>query len=187
MSSPRLAVLLCAASSLLAIPLPAPAADLRVTSRVDAVTVYRSAARVTRVAHLELPGGDSRVLLEGLPAGLDDESLRVEGKGTARARVFGVTAEPFTRAEAALPEVRAAEERLEGLQGEDRTQDDRIAQARARAKFVESLRASSLFCASAFRTSPAAAPSWASTKPTRSAHSLALTPRTARFLARSSE
>jgi uncharacterized protein (TIGR02231 family) len=131
-----------AAAVLAVLPLAAPAADLPAPSRIDAVTVYRLGARVTRVARVELPPGDTRVLLEGLPAGLDDESLRVEGKGTARARVFGVTAERFTRAGSALPEVRSAEERLEALQGEDRALDDRISQARARGQFVGSLRSS---------------------------------------------
>jgi len=139
---PSLAVILSLAASLLAAPSPTRGADLRSGSRIDAVIVYRAGARVTRLARVELPAGDSRVLLEGLPAELDDDSLRVEGKGTARARVFGVSAEPFTRATAALPEVRAAEEKVEAVLGEDRALDDRIAQARARAKFAESLRAS---------------------------------------------
>ncbi len=130
------------AASRLAAPTPSQGADLRSGSRIDAVTVYRSGARVTRLARVELPAGDSRVLLDGLPAELDDDSLRVEGKGTARARVFGVSAEPFTRAGTAGPEVRAAEERVEAVLGEDKALDDRIAQARAKAKFAESLRAS---------------------------------------------
>jgi len=132
--------LLLAAS--LAAPTIAGAADLKAASRVDAVTVYRHSARVTRVVRVELPPGDSRVLLEGLPAELDDGSIRVEGKGAARARVFGVTAERFTRGEAALPEVRAAEDRLEALLGEDRALDDRSAAAKNRARFAESLKAS---------------------------------------------
>jgi uncharacterized protein (TIGR02231 family) len=119
---------------------PAAAADLKAPSRIDAVTVYRQSARVTRLARLEVPAGDTRVLLEGLPAELDDGSIRVEGRGTAHARVFGVTVEPFTRGEIALPEVRAAEDRLETLAGEDRALDDRIAAAKSRARFVESLR-----------------------------------------------
>jgi uncharacterized protein (TIGR02231 family) len=139
---PSLVLVLPLAASLLAAPTPSQGADLKPGSRIDAVTVYRSGARVTRLARVELPAGDTRVLLEGLPAELDDDSLRVEGKGTARARVFGVTAEPFTRAVAALPEVRAAEEQVEAILAEDHALDDRIAQARVRAKFAESLRAS---------------------------------------------
>jgi uncharacterized protein (TIGR02231 family) len=124
----------------LAVSLPAAAADLRVPSRIDAVTVYRSSARVTRVARVDLPAGDARVLLEGLPRELDDDSIRVEGKGVAGARVFGASVEPVTRAEAVAPEVRAAERRLEELQDQDRALDDRVKQARARIQFVESLR-----------------------------------------------
>jgi uncharacterized protein (TIGR02231 family) len=129
-------------ASLLAVPTPAPGADLKAPSRIDAVTVYRSAARVTRLARVELQPGDTRVLLEGLPAELQDDSLRVEGKGTARARVFGVVAEPFTRAGSASAEVRAAEDKVEALLAEDRGLDDRVAQAKARARFAESLRSS---------------------------------------------
>jgi uncharacterized protein (TIGR02231 family) len=123
-------------------PGPAGAAELTATSKVDAVTVYRGWARVTRVARVELGAGESRVLLPGLPAGLDDDSIRVEGKGTARARVGAVGVERITQAELTLPEVRAAEARLEQLQGQDRALEDRISQARARSKFVESLRSS---------------------------------------------
>lgn len=124
----------------LAPPVATRATDVRAPSRVDAVTVYRSSARVTRLARVELSGGDARLLLDGLPVELDDDSIRVEGKGSSRARVYGVTVEPITRAELAAPEVRAAEERLEALQAEDRALDDRVTVARARAKFVESLR-----------------------------------------------
>jgi uncharacterized protein (TIGR02231 family) len=114
--------------------------DLPAPSRVDAVTVYRSSARVARAARVELPAGASRLLLAGLPEQLDDDSLRVEGRGAARARVFGVTVERVTGAVAAGPEARAAEERLERLQDEDRGLEDRIRAAQARLEFVRSLR-----------------------------------------------
>jgi uncharacterized protein (TIGR02231 family) len=114
--------------------------DLDTPSRVDAVTVYRTGARVTRVARLDVRAGDARVLLSGLPDGLDDDSLRVEGQGTARVRVHGVTVERLTGERAAAAEARDAEARLETLQDEDRALDDRAKAAAARAKFVESLR-----------------------------------------------
>jgi uncharacterized protein (TIGR02231 family) len=122
-----------------AAPTLTPAEDVKATSRIDAVTVYRSSARVTRVAEARLGAGDGRVLLEGLPESLDDDSVRVSGKGTARARIFGVSVERVT-AEAPAAEVRAAEERLEGLLSEDRALEDAIRVARERSKFVESLR-----------------------------------------------
>ena len=53
---------------------------------------------------------------------------------------FGVTVERVTGAETAAAEARAAEERLERLQDEDRRLSDRIDAARARLEFVRSLR-----------------------------------------------
>jgi uncharacterized protein (TIGR02231 family) len=122
-----------------AAPTLTPAEDVKATSRIDAVTVYRSSARVTRVAEARLGAGDGRVLLEGLPESLDDDSVRVSGKGTARARIFGVSVEPVT-GEAPAAEVRAVEVRLEGLLAEDRALEDAVRIARERTKFVESLR-----------------------------------------------
>lgn len=125
----------------LALPtLSLAAVDVTASSRVDAVTVYRSSARVTRAARIELPAGPARVLLEGLPDVLDDDSIRVEGKGTAKARVFGVTVERVTARETTAAEARAAEERLERLLDEDRSLEDLIKAAQARMEFVRALR-----------------------------------------------
>lgn len=127
----------------LALVLPFGASALtetRGTSRLDAVTVYRSGARVTRVVRAELGAGDVRLLVEGLPAAIADDSVRVEGQGSAKGRIYGVSVEPITRAEAADAGAREAEERIEKLQQEDRTLEDQAKVAEARRKFVESLR-----------------------------------------------
>jgi uncharacterized protein (TIGR02231 family) len=121
-----------------ALALAAPSVEA--PSRIDAVTVYRSSARVTRVAKVELAAGPARLLLAGLPDQLDDDSLRVEGKGTAKARLFGVTVERIAGEDAAQAEARAAEDRLQRLQDEDRGIGDRLGAVQARVKFVESLR-----------------------------------------------
>ncbi|HEY6101322.1 MAG TPA: mucoidy inhibitor MuiA family protein [Anaeromyxobacter sp.] len=124
----------------LAVPALSLAADLRSPSRIDAVTVYRSSARVTRIAKLDVPAGAARVLLEGLPDPLDDDSIRVEGRGSARARLFGVSVERVTLADAVAAEARAAEDRVQQLQDDDRALDDRVKAAQARLEFVRSLR-----------------------------------------------
>ncbi len=122
------------------LPALSAAADLTAASRIDAVTVYQSSARVTRAARVEVQPGAARVLLAGLPDALDDDSIRVEGRGSARARVFGVTVERVTGVDAAQAEARAAEERLERLQDDDRALEDRAKAAQARLEFVKSLR-----------------------------------------------
>ena len=114
------------------LPALSAAADLTAASRIDAVTVYQSSARVTRAARVEVQPGAARVLLAGLPDALDDDSIRVEGKGSAKARVFGVTVDRVTGAAAATADARVAEEKLERLQDEDRSLDDRAKAAQAR-------------------------------------------------------
>jgi uncharacterized protein (TIGR02231 family) len=131
------------ALALLSLVLPAlslAAPVVKAPSRIDAVAVFRSGARVTRVGKVELPAGAARVVLDGLPLGLDDDSIRVEGKGTAKARVFGVTVEQITTEEAAAAEARAAEDRIEKLGDEARVLDDRAKAAQARIELVRSLR-----------------------------------------------
>src|SRR6516165_10228122 len=94
------------------LPALSAAADVTAPSRIDAVTVYRSSARVTRAARVDVQPGPARVLLAGLPDQLDDDSIRVEGKGSAKARIFGVTVDRVTEAATAQADARAGEERL---------------------------------------------------------------------------
>ncbi|MBI5066993.1 MAG: mucoidy inhibitor MuiA family protein [Deltaproteobacteria bacterium] len=127
-------------AALLAVPQPLSPSVRRADSRIDAVTAHRGSARVTRVARLELPAGPSRVLLDGLPAELADDSLRVEGRGAGKARIHGISVERVTAEQALAAEARAAEEALLALQDEDRALEDRVRVAEGRRKFVESLR-----------------------------------------------
>ena len=129
-------------SLFLALPLAATAApaEHRPASRIEAVTVHQGAARVTRRAEVELAPGTSRVLLEGLPDVLADDSVRVEGKGAAGTQVFGVTVERKARAVSDDAEARAAREAVERLEADDRALEDRRAAAQNRKALLESLR-----------------------------------------------
>lgn len=66
--------------------------DLAAASPTDApivaVTVYADRARVTRRRRVSLLAGQHRVDVDGLPAGLDEDSVRVSGTGPAT--VLGV-------------------------------------------------------------------------------------------------
>lgn len=136
LSRPILAFLLA-----LSLPTAAPAlTEVKGSSRVDAVTVYLSGARVTRTVRADLPAGDVRLLVEGLPAGIADDSVRVVGQGSGRGKIYGVSVEAVTKAEAMDAAARDAEERLEKLQLEDRALEDQAKVADGRRKFVESMR-----------------------------------------------
>jgi uncharacterized protein (TIGR02231 family) len=111
------------------------AAELAVTSTIEAVTVYPDGATVTRVIKTSLPAGDSTLLAHDFPPALDPASLRVEGEGGARLMIGAIDARP-PRPEppATLPEL---ERRIEALKDERGALDDKIAAATARRNFAQ--------------------------------------------------
>ena len=66
--------------------------DFNAVSKIDTVTVYPQGADVTRVASVDLPQGGHRILLTGLPADIDPQSIRVEGAGTGQVEISSVDA-----------------------------------------------------------------------------------------------
>ncbi len=117
------------------------ATSLEPGSRIDAVTVYHSSARVTRVARLELPAGDVQVLLKDLTEQLMDDSLSLEGEGSARVKVFGAAVERVPLEDAADPAARTLEERILTLERQDRALEGQLQSAAPRRAFVDSLKA----------------------------------------------
>ena len=60
---------------------PALAVDIDAASRIDAVTLYRDVAVVTRTAEVDVPLGASRLVFHALPGAIYAVSLRVSGEG----------------------------------------------------------------------------------------------------------
>src|SRR5712691_11919192 len=60
----------------------AHAADVKGSTRIDAVTVFPSGAEITRVGKVKLERGDHVILFTDLPARAVHSSIRVEGKAT---------------------------------------------------------------------------------------------------------
>ncbi len=73
---------------------PAGAADVDVSSSVDAVTVYPDGASVTRLITLDLPAGDNTLVAKDFPLTLDPSSLRVEGEGGAKLTIGSIDTRP---------------------------------------------------------------------------------------------
>jgi uncharacterized protein (TIGR02231 family) len=114
---------------------PAGAADLDVTSAVDAVTVYPDGASVTRVIALDLPAGDNTLVAKDFPLTLDPTSLRIEGQGGAKLTIGAIdTRPPRPVPPANLSEI---DKRIEALKDERANWQGAIAAAEARRKFAE--------------------------------------------------
>jgi uncharacterized protein (TIGR02231 family) len=58
-------------------------AAVQADSTIQSVTVYPDSARITRIAKVGLPAGESEILLPNLPLNLDEASLRVSGQSAA--------------------------------------------------------------------------------------------------------
>jgi uncharacterized protein (TIGR02231 family) len=68
------------------------AAEIKATSKIDAVTVFPQGAEVTRTAKITLQAGEHAILLNDLPGQTIAASIRVEGKATGRLDIGSVDA-----------------------------------------------------------------------------------------------
>jgi uncharacterized protein (TIGR02231 family) len=113
---------------------------LAAASRITAVTVYSDRALTTRSADLDLKPGSYLVTFDGLPALLQDDSVRVAGKGSAGVTIVGLEVKKAfleqigeKRVKELDEEIRALELRLGGL-------DAKKAGLNSQKAFLESIR-----------------------------------------------
>lgn len=118
---------------------PALAAGEGPNSRVTAVTVYEDRALVTRSQAVTLAAGRSVVRFTGLPAGLDERTLRagLDGPG----RVVGISTSVTRTVAPADERVHALEAGLEALQDLAAAKDEALAALAVERRYVEAFRA----------------------------------------------
>ncbi|MBI4229981.1 MAG: mucoidy inhibitor MuiA family protein [Planctomycetes bacterium] len=117
-----------------------PAADVpAVETRIAAATVYLDHAWVTREGTATLEAGVRLVAVRGLPAELDDGSIRVEIEGDARLEETAIHRAFLVRHDEAA--LRALEARARELQDRITAEEDRIRVLAAEEAFLQSLRA----------------------------------------------
>jgi uncharacterized protein (TIGR02231 family) len=104
---------------------------------ISAVTVYPDGARVTRRAKVRLPAGQQRVLLGPLPLNLQQDSIRVAGRGPAT--VLGVDLETVHEARTGDQTAVELEQRRRTLAGEIAALDDADGVQQQRAEFLGNL------------------------------------------------
>jgi uncharacterized protein (TIGR02231 family) len=138
----RLPILLLALPSIL-LPGVAMSAEIEASSNVTRVEVYPDRARVTRAATVDVVPGSHEIVLRGLPANVDVQSLRAEGEGTARVILGSVDARRGYRPEARSERVNKLQAQIQVLQDADKEQADLVAAAEFEVKYLDSLRAKS--------------------------------------------
>lgn len=107
--------------------LPGLGAAAALSSAIGAVTVYQDRAVVTRSASSELAAGEHELVLENLPASLQENSLQVSAKSTGQAALLDVKVSDAFRADASNERVRALQEQIRKLEGQLAGLDDEAA------------------------------------------------------------
>lgn len=100
------------------VPCSLAADEVLAKSSMVSVTVFPDRATVTREAALELSPGVHSVILEGLPALLFPNSLRVTGKGTAVVKILGIESSSQFLESPFLPEMKKLQAEIEAQEYE---------------------------------------------------------------------
>jgi uncharacterized protein (TIGR02231 family) len=132
-----------ALSVLLTLAGAAAAAEIKGSSRIDAVTVYPSGAEVTRMARVKLEKGEHTLLFTDLPAEAVSASIRVEGKATAGLEIGSVDTRsvsvPRGDDAVAASERRRIEDAIEKLKDERSALQATIQAAETQKRLIENL------------------------------------------------
>ncbi|HET6223990.1 MAG TPA: mucoidy inhibitor MuiA family protein, partial [Dongiaceae bacterium] len=119
------------------------AADVKGTSRIDAVTVYPSGAEITRVGKVKLEAGDHVILFTDLPVRALHSSIRVEGKATGALEIGSVdsrrTFVPRTDAAVAATDRKRIEDAIEKLKDDRAVLQAAVQAAEAQKKLIGNL------------------------------------------------
>ena len=120
--------------------LPATAADIEATLRVDEVTVYPRTAAVTRRGDVNLPAGEHRLIVRGLPDPVDPGSLRISA-GSRSVRLGGVELERIVATDFVNDAESTLQAKLLALQDQRAAVQDEVPTAETQLKLIDSIAA----------------------------------------------
>ena len=109
-------------------------------SRITAVTVYADRALTTRTATLPLKSGSYLIAFEGLPVLIQDDSVRVEGKGSAGATIVGIEVKRAFLEQSGEKRAKELDEEIRGLERRSGALDAKKAGLSSQKAFLESIR-----------------------------------------------
>ncbi|MFL6578741.1 MAG: mucoidy inhibitor MuiA family protein [Povalibacter sp.] len=114
------------------------AADIAVQTKIDEVTVYRKTATITRTANVELPPGEHRLILSGLPDKLDPSALRF-AVANSSVRLGGIELQRVIDTKFVTDTERTLRDRIERLQDQKAVFEDTVATAQTQLQLLEAM------------------------------------------------
>jgi len=113
---------------------------LAAASRITAVTVYADRALTTRTAELDLKPGSYLVTFDSLPSLLQDDSVRVAGKGSAGVTIVGLEVKKAFLEQSGEKRVKELDEEIRALELRSGGLDAKKAGLNSQKAFLESIR-----------------------------------------------
>lgn len=129
--------------TLLSLPALSFSADLKrlaAPARITAVTVYADRALTTRSATLSLKPGSYLIAFENLPVLIQDDSVRVEGKGNAGAAIVGLEVKRAFLEQSGEKRIKELDEEIRTLERRSGALDAKKAGFASQRAFLESIR-----------------------------------------------
>src|SRR5688572_1203750 len=111
-------------------------ADIAVTLPIDSVTVYRDSAIITRQGNVDIPAGEHRLVVRGLPDGVDPGTLRLSARSPAL-RLGGIELQRIVEEQLVNDTERMLNRKLRDLGDQRSAIQDEIASAQAQLKLLE--------------------------------------------------
>ena len=121
---------------------------IEMDTTIAKVTVYPDRARVLRTGVVELEAGLHTLAIPELPVSLDRDSVRAAGRGSAQARLLGVSAELTYYRESPAERVRKLEREIESLEDKDRSLQNEQTVLKAQLDHLEGLASHTELCRS---------------------------------------
>ncbi|MDH4183228.1 MAG: mucoidy inhibitor MuiA family protein, partial [Nitrospinota bacterium] len=115
------------------------ATELANNGRTDSVTVYVNRAAVTRALDVEFTAGANTLVIGGVPAEAEDNSLRVSAKASAQVSILSVDVKATELTKQADPKAKALAEAIEAEMEKAKTLDTRKEARAAQIDFLKTL------------------------------------------------
>lgn len=113
--------------------------DIAAESEIREVTVFPDSAIVSRVAKLELPAGEHRVIFSGIVPEITENSVRAYAAGGAEYKLHGAQVEKQYLEDAAAENVKRLKDEIEKVEDEIKMQDYISATLKSDREFIESI------------------------------------------------
>ena len=114
-----------------------------IQSKIDAVIVYPDRAMITRTADIDLVKGSQELLvIDNLPTYIIDDSVRVMGQGSVKAKISGVKIKRIFLQEHQQKKIEELLSELEKLNDENKGLEATLESLNVQKKFIESIKIS---------------------------------------------